>query len=119
MGHDLSCSQRKLLEETVARQERNHAKASKKVEVYLNELNQRFRIFGCLETVQLNNVAVVIDISLFWVMTLDATVWAGVGFNFVYCFLVIIRIHSMQSLKLFFEDPRGRGPTLQNKVSFV
>ena len=117
--YDLSCSQRKVLEETVVRQERNSAEANQKVESYLKELNQRFRIFGCLETVQLNNIAVVIDMSHFWVITLDTTVWAVVGFTFVYCFMVIIRIHSMQSFKLFFHDPRGREFQLQNKVSFV
>ena len=118
LADELSHDQRQLLEGTVACQEEILANAHSNIAVYLNHLNQSFKIFGCCETRWLNNIAVIVDIAYFWAMTLDATAWVGVGFNLVYCFMLSIRIHSMQSFVLFYNDPRGREYALQNKGTF-
>jgi len=117
LADELSNKQRHLLEERVACQERTLANAHSNIDVYLKHLNQSFKIFACCETQWFNNIAVIVDIVYFWAMTLGATAWVGVGFNLVYCFMVSIQIHSMQSLVLFYNDPRGREYALQNKVN--
>ena len=114
---ELSNEQRHLLEEKVACQERTLTNAHSNIDVYLNHLNQSFKIFGWCETRWLNNIAFLVGVVHFWAIALDGTAWVGVCFNFAYCFELTIRIHNMQSLVLFCNDPRGCGHALQNKVS--
>ena len=116
-NYEWSRKQQHLLEETVVCQEKTIGDAHVDTEAYLNHLNQSFRICGRWESQQLDNIAVIVGIVYFWAMALGATAWVGVGFNLVYCFEVIIRIHSMKSLSQFCNDPRGRKYALQNKVT--
>ena len=118
LTYELSSKQQHLLEETVVCQEKTIADAHVDTEAYLNHLNRSFRICGRWESQQLDNIAVIVGIVYFWAIALGATSWVGVGFNLVYCFEVIIRIHSMKSLSQFCNDPRGRKHALQNKLSF-
>jgi len=116
--YELSNKQQCLLEEVVVCQARMRANAHASTDAYLNHLNQAFRIFGCCESQRLDEIALFVDVVHFGAMALGATAWVGVAFNLVFCFEVTIRIHSMQSLALFLEDPRGRGDAMQNKVNF-
>ena len=118
LTYDLSNTQQHLLEEAVVCQDRMLVNAHASIDAYLNNLNQDFRIFGCCESQRLDNIALLVDVVHFGAMALGATAWMGVGFNLVFCFEVIIRIHSMQSLALFLDDPRGREHAMQNKVTF-
>ena len=117
LTYKLSKEQRHLVEETIVCHERVLARAHANIDTHLNHLNQSFRIFGCCESRWLDNISVFVDIMYFGATAMGATAWVGVGFNFVYCFEVIIRIHSMQSWALFCNDPRGREHALQNKVT--
>ena len=118
LTYELSNKQQHLLEEAVVCQDRMLVNAHASIDAYLNNLNQDFRIFGCCESQRLDNIALLVDVVHFGAMALGATAWMSVGFNLVFCFEVIIRIHSMQSLALFLEDPRGREHAMQNKVTF-
>ena len=118
LTYELSNKQQHLLEEAVVCQDRMLVNAHASIDAYLNNLNQDFRIFGCCESQRLDNIALLVDVVHFGAMALGATAWMGVGFNLVFCFEVIIRIHSMQSLALFLEDPRGREHAMKNKVTF-
>ena len=114
---ELFNEQRHLLEETVACHERMLTNTHANIDSYLNHLNQSFKIFGCFETRQLDNIANFVDILHFWAMALRASAWVSLGFNLVYCFESMIRIYSMHSLATFCNDPRGREYALQNKVT--
>ena len=115
---ELVTEQRHLLEEIIACHERMLANGHANIDLYLNHLNQSFKIFGYFETHQLDNIANFVDILHYGALALTTSVWVSPVFILVYGFESMIRIHSMHSLATFFNDPRGREYAMQNKVTF-
>ena len=102
----------------VAEQQVVLAGATDRMLAYKAQLEACHKVFGVFPMKSLDDLCVVLVVIHFWAQTLNSSVWWGCSFNVLYCFELVIRVHTLGSLALLFKDPRGSEQVLQNKTAF-